>query len=166
MDTPQNPLEKQSLHHCSFQELLDALASDAVMPGAGTAGGIALALAAACAGKAVAITLRHDVDNAELAALKQQFADMKQHALHLAEADALQFQRYLQSANAQTTQALLHTDNKLVDESRRLAQLLDQHEHLIADNMKGDWQAARALGRACLLIEQGNVEELVTAGVS
>jgi hypothetical protein len=160
MHQSSSPLENKSLEHCSFQELLEALASDAMMPGAGTAGGIALALAAACAGKAVAISLRHDVDCSELHALQLQFSDLRNGALALAEADALQFKRYLKSNDPVDTDALLNTDSKLVAESHRLDALLRAHEHRIAQNMTGDWQAARALSRACRLIELGNVREI------
>lgn len=160
MDQPTTLLEQKPLPHCSFQELLDVLASDEIMPGAGTAGGIALALAAACAGKAVAITLRHEPACSALLALQHQLSQLRTEALALAEADALQFKHFLKSESPQATEALRSTDTQLVEHSQRLELLLDQHEARIAENMAGDWQAARALSRACRLIEAGNVREL------
>ncbi|MES2626186.1 MAG: hypothetical protein V4628_12960, partial [Pseudomonadota bacterium] len=140
-------------------------ASDAIIPGAGSASGITLALAAACAGKAVAISRRHDADNAVLADLQAQLADLVKSALALAQADALQFKRHLTNESPATGDALLRTDQRILDVCRKLDTLLDDNIHLIAENMAGDWQAARELSHASRVIQEGNVQELKDAAI-
>ena len=160
MKQPQSVLERKALERCTLKEFLDALASDAKIPGAGSASGIALALGAACAGKAVAITLRHAADNAALLDLQTRLADLRELALDLAEDDAFKFKQYLESGTTLTADALLRTDRSLLIDCRKLDKLLDDNERLIAANMSGDWEAARALSRASRLIQEENVREL------
>lgn len=160
MKQPESVLERKALERCTLQEFLDALASDAKIPGAGSASGIALALGAACAGKAVAITLRHDADNAGLVKLQTQLAELRELALGLAEDDAFKFKRFLESNNPATADALLRTDRSLLIDCRKLDKLLTDNAALIAANMTGDWDAARALSRASRLIQEANVREL------
>lgn len=160
MKQPESILERKALPRCTLKEFLDALASDAKIPGAGSASGIALALGAACAGKAVAITLRHAADNEALLKLQAQLADLRELALRLAEDDAFMFKRHLEAETAASADALLHTDRSLLIDCRKLDKLLDDNEVLIAANMAGDWQAARALSRASRLIQEENVREL------
>jgi hypothetical protein len=145
------PIEKKPLEHCSLGEFLRVLASDATLPGAGAAGGIALALAAACAGKAVAIT-RHHADSTALVYLQTQLADLSASALVLAENDALQFKHKLVSSDPAATNALLRTDLTILAACSSLDQLLNDNARCIAGNMWGDWQAAHALSRACRTI--------------
>ena len=159
MNATDSPIERKPLQRCSIGEFLDALASDAVLPGAGAAGGVALAMAAACAGKAVAITRRHDA-NAALAELQTELARMTGEALELGQRDALQFKRQLKSDDPAATTALLRTDYTILDACHALERLLQDNRDLIADNMAGDWRAARALLHACRVIHQENVREL------
>ena len=153
------PIEKKPLMHCTVGEFLHVLASDAMLPGAGAAGGMALALAAACAGKAVAITRRHG-DSTVLAYLQTQLADLTASALVLAENDALQFKRQLESDDPAEASALLRTDLTILDACSTLDKLLNDNGHHIADNMTGDWNAARALSHACRVIHEENVRGL------
>jgi hypothetical protein len=154
-----SPIEKKALRLCAMGEFLDSLASDAILPGAGAAGGVALALAAACAGKAVAVTRKHDSSPA-LAGLQVQLARMAEQALTLGQQDALQFKQQLKSDDPQDTNALLRTDHTILDVCRTLDRLLQDNSDLIADNMSGDWKAARALLHACRVIHNENVREI------
>lgn len=160
MNATDTPVDKKPLAQCSVDEFIKALASAAVLPGAGAAGGVALALAAACAGKAVAITRRHDEGNTLLAYLQTQLADLAASALILAENDALHFRRQLESADPAAASALLHTDLTVLDTCAALDSLLDNNARYIAENMRGDWEAAKALNHACRIIHEGNVQEL------
>ncbi|MEY4641771.1 MAG: hypothetical protein RLZZ227_1765 [Pseudomonadota bacterium] len=154
-----SPIEKQALRRCSLGEFLESLASDAILPGAGAAGGVALALAAACAGKAVAISRKHDASPA-LAGLQVQFAGMAQQALTLGQQDALQFKEQLKSEDPDAANALLRTDHTILDLCSALDRVLQDNRDLIADNMAGDWKAARALLHACRVIHSENLREL------
>ncbi len=158
-------IENTPLADCTVGELLQVLASDAVLPGAGAAAGIALALAAACAGKAVAITLCHPGQNKETAItlenLQTRFSELADTALRLARDDALQFKRQLKAENNENeTKDLIETDRKIMSTCRKLNDLLNHNEHLIAENMKGDWLAASALCKACQDIHTENLNEL------
>ena len=156
MDTP---IETKPLAQCSIEEFLRVLASDAVLPGAGAAAGVALALATACAAKAIAITRRH-ADSTTLAYLQTQLTDLTATALVLAENDALQFREQLETADAVAANALLRTDLSMLEACSTLDKLLDDNKQYIANNMTGDWDAARALNRACRVIHEGNIREL------
>ncbi len=160
MKPDNSPIETKALKLCTVGEFLAVLASDAMLPGAGAAGGIALALAAACAGKAVAITRRHDVRSALLANLQMQLTRIAEQALVLAQTDAIQFKQQLVSGDPAASDALLHTGHTILEACRTLDRILCDNEHHIADNMAGDWKAARALSDACLCIHQENVREL------
>jgi formiminotetrahydrofolate cyclodeaminase len=159
MNGTDSPIERKPLRLCAIGEFVDALASDAVLPGAGAAGGVALALAAACARKAVAITRRHDA-NPLLEELQKQLADLAQEALELGQQDALQFKLTLKSDDPQAATELLRTDYTIIDACQALDRLLQDNRALIADNMAGDWKAARALLHACRVIHNENVREL------
>jgi formiminotetrahydrofolate cyclodeaminase len=149
---------KKPLQHYTLEAFMAELASEAISPGAGAAGGITLALAAACAGKAVAITRRHQSDS-RLDKLQMQLERITESALSLAELDAQQFRRQLQSDRPAAIHALLHTDYTILDTCRALDALLEEHACLIPDNMVGDWKAARVLSDACLFIQLANVRE-------
>jgi formiminotetrahydrofolate cyclodeaminase len=153
------PLGNKPLKDFTIEDLVTALASDAMSPGAGSAGGTALALAAACAGKAVAITRKHQSSRA-LEKLQKQLEHIRESALTLADRDAVQFKCLLQSDTPAAANALLMTDHTMLDTCRVLDTLLQEHSHLIADNVAGDWKAARALSDACLFIQLANVREL------
>lgn len=159
MSAADSPIESTALKRLTIGDFLDALASDAILPGAGAAGGVALALAAACAGKAIAITRRHD-GNPRLVGLQSELVQLAGRALTLGQQDALQFKQQLKTDEPEAAQALLRTDHTLIDACRSLERLLDDNRDLIADNMAGDWKAARALLHACRVIHSENLREL------
>lgn len=158
--TQTTPFGGKPLKHFTLEDCVTALASDEAAPGAGAAGGIALALAAACASKAVAVTRAHQAADGVLAKLQTLLEHISKSALNLAEHDAVQFMQQLQSQSPVATNELLRTDYTIVDTCRALDSLLESHAHLIANNMVGDWKAARALNDACLFIQLANVREL------
>ncbi|HWK53918.1 MAG TPA: cyclodeaminase/cyclohydrolase family protein [Hyphomicrobiales bacterium] len=119
MSKAKSPIETKPLEHCTLKVLLDALASDAMIPGAGAASGVAFALAAACAGKAVAITRRHE-DQPALAQLQKQLTELRESGLALGEADALQFKQLLESGGPGPEEKLLRTDCRLLDNCPRI----------------------------------------------
>jgi hypothetical protein len=165
MSQPDSLIEGTPLESCTVGEFVNVLASDAILPGAGSAAGIALALAAACAGKAVAITLAHQNDKSRssesLEILKTQLTELTDTALKLARDDAIQFKRKMESGNkVNKKRDLLETDKEMMNCCRKLKILLDKNESLIVRNMKGDWLAARSLSNACQDINSENLHEL------
>jgi hypothetical protein len=74
--------------------------------------------------------------------------------------DAIQFKQQLKTDDPAAVNALLRTDYTLLDACRELDRLLQDNSDLIADNMAGDWKAARALLHACRVIHNENVREL------
>ena len=152
-------LDSEPLAHCSLKDFLDALASDAMIPGAGAAGGIALALAAACAGKAAAISRRH-AEESLLEELEEQLNVLRTKAISLAEADALLFKEHLRQVDNTAGENLRRTDQLIVAGCQELDALLDANRDQIVDTMEGDWQAAKALCLAAKLIQEMNLREL------
>jgi formiminotetrahydrofolate cyclodeaminase len=156
-----SPIERKPLRDCKLDEFLAALASAAILPGAGAAGGVALALAAACAEKAVAITRKHAA-NPALEELQEQLASLGKRALELGQRDALQFKQQLKSNDSEAAQELLRTDYTILDACQALDRLLQDNRDLVADNMSGDWKAAHALLHACRVIHNANVREVIS----
>src|SRR6185312_5527462 len=79
----------------SVRALIAAISSERPSPGAGAAGAIVLALAAACAGKAATIALKHRPEDAELQRAVESFAQIALRALLAGDADAAAFERFL-----------------------------------------------------------------------
>lgn len=163
MQRDASPLETQPLPALAIGRFLELLASDAALPGAGAAGGVALALAAACAGKAIAVSRRHDSSPA-LAGLQVELRRIVELALDLGQQDAICFKQQLKAEDPDAARALLRTDYTMLDVCRGLERLLEDNRDLVRDNMAGDWKAARALLHACRAIHSENLREMTQGG--
>jgi formiminotetrahydrofolate cyclodeaminase len=138
------------------EALVTKLGSDAMTPGSGAAGALALALAAACASKAIAITAKHRALPEALANAAPVIAQLREAALHGADADAEQFRQYLQHRNGATAEELRHTDRTLIELCASLNTLLDRIAADVHPIVAGDITAARALLAAASAIHQRN----------
>jgi hypothetical protein len=142
--------------------MLDAVASTEPAPGAGAAGGIALAFGIACARKAVAMTRKHHPDDETLTGLGQRLAGLSDQALAGAEADATAFRAYIHAAadeRGDLLDTLIAVDECLVaigDEARTLLLAVRTD---IYPTMAGDVSAAFALIAAARAVHAACVAE-------
>src|SRR5687768_14637314 len=86
------PTESFNLGESRLIDVVNAIASAQISPGAGAAGAVTLALAAACAGKAVAISLKHRESDVTLLRARQVLDDIAHIALAGADEDASRFE--------------------------------------------------------------------------
>ena len=140
-------------------EVIDSVASEDISPGAGAAGAVALALGAACAGKAVAITLKRRPDDAVLRRARDRLASISHRALRGAEIDASRFDDFVRTKDAEAAERLVDSGEWL----RRLATDLDDALREIEDRIDpvvaNDVTAAGALARAFVSIQSMNLDE-------
>jgi formiminotetrahydrofolate cyclodeaminase len=92
----------------TLADVLTALASDAASPGSGAAAAVALSFAAACAGKALAISRKHRPESSQGA--EQRAADLIRRSLERADADAKHFEEFIHHKSAQAANELLCAD--------------------------------------------------------
>jgi formiminotetrahydrofolate cyclodeaminase len=147
----------------SVSDLLAALASDAASPGAGAAAGVTLALAAACARKAVAISLKRQPEHATLVRAGEQLDGIARRALRGADEDARQFEEFLRARDAHAAERLTRAEIRMLKLASELVQAMNEVEGEIAPVVGGDMLAARALCRAVLTIEAKNLDESLGA---
>jgi formiminotetrahydrofolate cyclodeaminase len=76
-----------SLADLPMAKIIELICSNSATPGAGAAGALTLALAAACAGKAASISLKHS-DDAHLRVALDRFQELCRYALQEAEHQA------------------------------------------------------------------------------
>jgi Formiminotransferase-cyclodeaminase len=140
-------------------EVIEAIASDSVAPGAGSAAAVGLALAAACAGKAVAITLKRRPEDMVLQQAREALAQTAHRALHGADEDAARFREFTLEKDAVSAQQLLDSSKRLQHVGRALLAVLDRVEERIDSAVRGDITAARALCAAFREIQSENLAE-------
>lgn len=132
----------------SLDQLLNALASRSMVPAAGTAVGVVLALAAACAQKAVAVTLRRDPTRDEMAAVDVVLANLRQRALLAAADDGLCYLSFAQEREPEIAEALLDAGERFLACAEELGQLIDRLQDRIDPVVAGDLATAVTLQRA------------------
>jgi formiminotetrahydrofolate cyclodeaminase len=137
----------------TLEDVLTALASDAVSPGSGAAAAVTLAFAAACAGKALAISRKHRPAADDVNAAERRLKEIVRASLERADADAALFESFIHHKTQQSAQALLRADETAQGLSRELSTVLDKIEPTIHPVVAGDIAAARALLLAAGLVE-------------
>lgn len=142
-----------------MQELIREISSDRPAPGAGAAGAIVLALAAACARKAASIALKHRPDDADLQRAVDSFAQIATRALSAADADAAAFERFLHDKQQNQAWQLILTDETLVQLSNELIAAANAFESRTEWTLAGDFAAARLLAQASRMIHERNIAE-------
>jgi Formiminotransferase-cyclodeaminase len=141
------------------QELIDAIGGKGLAPGSGAAGAVTLALAAACAAKAAAISSKHHADNTELQRL-QHIAERAAHfALAGADRDGQAFAAFIKEQTVGTVVELLREGDKTTHLIDVLAAAVDRLVPQIEPSMAGDLVAARALMAAARTIALNNCAE-------
>ena len=157
-----------------IDQLVDRIGSTDAAPGGGAACGAVIALATACALKAVVMTLKHRPDDAELTAGEQKLRRIAADALRGAADDALVFRGLIaayQLPEGSASEAEARHDairqgaSGAVDVGRRLKALaievkaiMEDLQHLIAANMVSDVRTALGLASAAELIQVDNIE--------
>jgi len=143
----------------SVRALIAAISSERPSPGAGAAGAIVLALAAACAGKAATIALKHRPEDAELQRAVESFAQIALRALLAGDADAAAFERFLHDKQQSQAWQLILTDETLVQLSNELIAAANAIESRTEWTLAGDFAAARLLAQASRMIHERNIAE-------
>jgi formiminotetrahydrofolate cyclodeaminase len=142
-----------------LSELLAALASDHISPGSGTAGAAAMAFAAACAGKALAISRKHRAADEVALAAETQLQEIVRKSLQRADVDSARFEDFLRHKNQQTARALLEADQQMQALAAELLVVLDRIEPGVHPVVAGDILAARALLEAAARIQDRICDE-------
>jgi formiminotransferase-cyclodeaminase len=146
----------QTLADCSLGEVIEAIASDRIAPGSGSAAAVGLALAAACAGKAVAISCKHH-PNSALARAKDLLTQIAVHALAGADEDASRFHAFIGKQDSCSAHELLDAAHRLRQLGSTLIRAIEECSADILPNVQADITAARALCNAFFQIETNNL---------
>jgi len=141
------------------EDLVAHISSSDVSPGAGSAGAVVLALAAACASKAVSVSLKHRPDELELQSALASFAQIARLALNDADRDSVAFEKFIHERNAAAVGRLVCEGENLGRLIGAMVSAIDAIEARIRPNMTGDLVAARALVDAARRIQERNEAE-------
>lgn len=135
-------------------DVLTALASDAPSPGSGAAASVTLAFAAACAGKAVAITRKHRPEEpGYMSEAQRRLTEIVRASLARAESDAALFESFIHHKGRETAQALVRADESAQALAQELGAVLDEIGTMVHPVVVADIAAARALLSAVSVIE-------------
>ena len=141
-------------------DLIDAIGGNRVSPGAGAAGAVTLALAAACTAKAVAISLVHQPDHAVLRRSQAILESIGRYALAGADRDAEAFAAFIKEHTPRTIEQVIRSGDSIGCLIHVLAGTIDMIQPHIESNMAGDLVAARALADAAHKIQLTNSTEI------
>jgi formiminotetrahydrofolate cyclodeaminase len=144
----------------SLEDFLRDLSSDSGRAGSGAAGAIALALGAACAAKAAAITLKHAPDNDQLREARGQLLAHIDAAIEGSDDDSKLFARFLRHRSRLAAEGVISADQKLLERVDELTAILESIDPQIRQNVAGDIVAARALSVAARAIQIENIAEM------
>ena len=147
----QEPIAELALH-----DVISAIGSDRVSPGAGAAGAVALGLAAACAHKAAVVSLKHRPDDAVLAAAVERLAAIARRALLGADRDSNAFRGFIRAPGPQAAARLIAVGATLAHLIDSLHSVIDDIEPRVIATLAGDVLAARALAGAARTIQEKN----------
>lgn len=156
-------VQPTSLADLPMSEITELICGNSVTPGAGAAGALTLALAAACGGKAVSISLRHS-DDAQLHLALSRFRELCRHALQGADDDAQAFAAWIRERSADATDQLIESEENMACLVNALLVTIREVEPYIRPNMVGDLIAAKSLASAAKTIQTTNEAEAKGAG--
>ena len=151
-------MRSKPLADLPMSELTELICSDSVTPGAGAAGALTLALAAACGGKAVSISLKNS-DDARLHLGLTRFQELRRCALREADGDAQAFAAWVRAQDAAATDELIDSEERMAQLINALVVAIGEVEPFIRPNMLGDLIAAKSLARAAKTIQMTNEAE-------
>jgi hypothetical protein len=115
---------------------------------------MALALAAACAGKALAISKKHRPAPENMKIAEERLKVLVRRALERADADARFFEQFTHHRDAGSAQELLEADAMSQSLAHELAGVLDEVEPTIHPVVASDIAAARTLLAAASAVEE------------
>ena len=141
------------------KDLIDAIGGKRIAPGAGAAGAVTLALAAACTAKAVAISLKHQPDQAVLRRSQVILEAMARFALAGADRDAETFAAFIKEHTSGAIAEVIREGDRIGRLITVLSDVIEKIAPHIAANMTGDLVAARALADAARKIQATNSSE-------
>jgi len=139
--------------------LVELISSNAIAPGAGAAGAVTLALAAACGAKAVSISLKHAPLDVRLSAALTRFEKLRGCALQGADADSQAFAEFVRQRSAAGARELVETGEVMAHLIDALFLVIDEVAPHVRPSMTGDLIAARALAIAARTIQSANEAE-------
>jgi formiminotetrahydrofolate cyclodeaminase len=147
-----------SLADLPMGKITELICSNSPTPGAGAAGALTLALAAACGGKAASISLKHS-DDAHLRVALDRFQELCRYALEEADDDAESFAAWVQDRGAAATDELIESEEKMARLINALLVTISEVEPFIRRNVIGDLTAAKSLANAAKTIQTNNEAE-------
>jgi S-adenosylmethionine:diacylglycerol 3-amino-3-carboxypropyl transferase len=118
-----------------------------------------MAFAAACAGKALAISRKHRAADEVALAAQTQLQEIVRKSLERADIDSARFADFLHHKNQQTARALIEADQQTQALAAQLRVLVDRIEPGVHPVVSGDILAARALLQAAARIQDRICEE-------
>jgi len=146
----------------NLAEFVDAVGQDQPVPGCGGAAAVSLALAAACARKALLISARKRGGDAALEAAAERCQVISKAAVEDVQRDADEFRALLKAGPAdQAPLVALETDGQAyLALAAELRGLLERHADKIHPELVGDAVAALALAGAFERIQSHNLAAL------
>jgi formiminotetrahydrofolate cyclodeaminase len=157
-------MQSTSLADLPMSQITELICSNSVTPGAGAAGALTLALAAACGGKAVSISLRHS-DDAHLHLALNRFQELCRYALQGADDDVEAFAAWVRDRGAEATDQLIESEERMACLVNALLVTINEVEPYIRPNLVGDLTAAKSLAGAARTIQTTNEAEAKGARV-
>jgi hypothetical protein len=151
-------MQSTSLAELPMSKLTELICSNSVTPGAGAAGALTLALAAACGGKAVSISLKHSED-AHLHLALNRFQELCRCALQEADDDVEAFGTWVRNRGTHATDELIESEERMARLINGLLVTISEVEPFIRPNMVGDLIAAKSLASAAKTIQMTNEAE-------
>jgi hypothetical protein len=124
-----------------------------------SAGAVTLALAAACASKAVSITLKHSPQDPRLAPALSGLEEILGFALQGADADSRAFADFLAHKNLTGAANLIETGEAMGHLTDALMAIIGDLESHVRSSMTGDLIAAKSLAAAARTIQSTNEAE-------
>jgi hypothetical protein len=118
-----------------------------------------MAFAAACAGKALAISRKHRAADEVALAAQTQLQEVVRKSLERADVDSARFADFLHHKDQKTARALIEADQETQALAAELLVLLDRIEPGVHPVVSGDILAARALLGAAARIQERICEE-------
>jgi formiminotetrahydrofolate cyclodeaminase len=143
---------KADVREVSVLELLDAIGSSRPSSGAGIAAAMALSLGAACALKAVNVTLKHAAD-AKLTGCGERLKQHRDQALDRARIDTILFEKYLQDGEPRDAAMLVKAAQEFQLLAAELGDELEGLEERVRASVVADVTSARLLHTAAVEIE-------------
>lgn len=151
--------DKSLLGELSVKALIELVSSNEIAPGAGAVGAVTLALASACAAKAVSISLKHSPDDPRLMTALPRLETLRRLALHEADIDSNTFKDFVRGRTAKAATDLVEAGESLGHLIDSLISIIGEVEPSTNSSMKGDLLAAKSLATAVRTIQIANEEE-------